>query len=72
MITKFWRTEDGKTFECIIEAARHQQRIKLKAFLLESSVRDLAANSGENANIEFEGRLGLVRAWVLFPCSRHG
>ena len=37
--TKLWAAGDGRRFDRIVAAARHQRRIELKEFLLESSVR---------------------------------
>jgi len=57
MVTKFWRTGDGREFSSVVEAARHQQRIELKDFLLASSLREVAANNKETANTGFDDKL---------------
>jgi hypothetical protein len=44
-------------FDRIVAAARHQQRIGLKEFLLESSEQELAADREETASTEFAGTL---------------
>ncbi|CAA9526453.1 MAG: hypothetical protein AVDCRST_MAG62-1497 [uncultured Sphingomonas sp.] len=50
-----------------MNAARRQQRIRLKEILLESSVRESAADSEETTGTEFDERLV---EWMLSESAR--
>ncbi len=67
MITKAWVTTDGKRFESEFEANRHQERIALKALLLEAPKGELSPKDEEATNNEFDERFA---EWMLSEPTR--
>lgn len=67
MITMFWRAKDGRKFDVEAEAIQHQQRIDLKALLLEAPARHQAADIKGDMNIEFEEKF---IEWLLLEPTR--